>query len=458
MVLGTSSGAGKSVLTAALCASLRRKGVRVAPFKAQNMSNNARVVTGGEIGAAQWFQAMAAGVRPHVDHNPVLLKPEADTRSQVIVLGQVDHELTEMPWRSRTKVLWQAMADAYDRVAAEVDVVVLEGAGSPAEINLSDVDLVNHRMSEHADASVLLVSDIDRGGAFAHLYGTWALVGPAMQPRIRGFVLNKFRGDASLLAPGPEMLEGLTGVPVVGTVPMVDHGLPDEDGADPRPTSAGPLRVRVVRGPAASNLDEWWPLREVSSFAWATQPGDLLDAELVVLPGSKLVAADLDWARTTGMDHAVRAAHHRGVRMLAVCGGIQFLGGAVDDPHGVERAAHGLGVIPASTTFGATKQVRDTTAVFAHDLDGAWAALAGRRITGYEVRFGHTEIGDGARAVLPDGLGFIAGNVLGVYLHGLVEDPDVLEAITGLRPRRTLDDVFSGLADLVDEHLDLSWL
>jgi adenosylcobyric acid synthase len=456
MVQGTSSGAGKSVLTAAICASLHRRGVRVAPFKAQNMSNNARVVDGGEIGAAQWFQALAAGVGPHVDHNPVLLKPEADTRSQVIVLGQVDRHLTDMPWRDRSSHLWDVIAGAYDRVAGSTDVVVLEGAGSPAEINLVDVDLVNHRIAHHADASILLVSDIDRGGSFAHLYGTWALVGDELQRRISGFVLNKFRGDAALLEPGPSMLFERTGVPVIGVVPMVDHGLPDEDGADPRPTTNGPLRVRVVRGPAASNLDEWWPLREVTSFAWATEPGDLVDADLVVLPGSKLIAADLAWARHTGMDAAVHAAHQRGTLMLAVCGGVQFLGGAVNDPHRVEQATVGLGITSGTTVFDATKTVRHADCRFATGLPAPWAALSGQPLSGYEVRYGRTEFASNAVVAIGDGLGFVEGNVLAVYVHGMVENSNILYALTGRQPARPLHAVFDGLADLVDEHLDLS--
>jgi adenosylcobyric acid synthase len=443
MVQGTTSSAGKSLLTAAICASLRRRGVAVAPFKAQNMSNNARVAAGGEIGAAQWFQALAAGVVPSVDHNPVLLKPEADTRSQVVILGRVDRELTEMPWRARTERLWEVMAAAYDRVAVSCDLVVLEGAGSPAEINLADVDLVNGRIAHHADASIMLVSDIDRGGSFAHLYGTWALVDPALRARMKGFVLNRFRGDAALLAPGPQMLADLTGVPTIGVVPMVDHGLPDEDGADPRPTSNGPLRVRVVRGPAASNLDEWWPLRGVTSFAWATSPGDLLDADLIVLPGSKMVAADLAWARRTGMDAAVRDAHSRGTPVF--------------DPHGVETAADGLGLIDAVTTFAADKRVRHAATQFAADLPTPWAALSGVGVDGYEVRYGITTFGS-ARCALPDDLGFVVGNVLAVYVHGLVECPAVLEALTGRRPSRSLAEVFDGLADLVDEHVDLAGL
>ena len=458
MVAGTSSWAGKSLLATALCASLRRRGVRVAPFKAQNMSNNARVVTGGEIGAAQYFQALAAGVEPSTDHNPVLLKPESDTSSQVVVDGQVDWKLSRMPWRERAPHLWGVMADAFDRVASTADVVILEGAGSPAEINLADVDLVNLRMARHAEAELVVVCDIDRGGAFAHLYGTWALLPTEDRHRVRGFILNKFRGDAALLEPGPSQLEALTGVPTLGVVPMVEHGLPDEDGAEPHPRSAGGRRIRAVRGPAASNLDEWWPLLQTSDFRWATGPNDLVDAELVVLPGSKAVASDLDWIRRTGTDRALVAAYERDTPILAVCGGVQILGGDVLDPHGVEAAARGLGLIPATTSFGAAKQVRHRSAAFADSLGEPWSDLAGRTIAGYEIRFGTSSFLAPAVPVLPNGLGFTCGSVLAVYLHGLAEIPAVTTALTGREPTRSLDDVFEGLADLVDHAVDGSWL
>jgi adenosylcobyric acid synthase len=458
MVAGTSSWAGKSLMATALCASLRRRGVRVAPFKAQNMSNNARVVTGGEIGAAQYFQALAAGVAPSTDHNPVLLKPESHTSSQVVVNGQVDWELSRMPWRERAPRLWGAMTDAFDRVATTADVVVLEGAGSPAEINLADVDLVNLRMARHAKAEMVVICDIDHGGAFAHLYGTWALLPAEDRRLIRGFILNKFRGDASLLEPGPSQLEALTGVPTLGVVPMVEHGLPDEDGAEPHPRSAGGKRVRVVRGPAASNLDEWWPLLQTSDFRWATGPHDLADAELIVLPGSKAVATDLDWLRLTGIDQELVAAHKRDTPILAVCGGVQMLGGDVIDPHGVEGAARGLGLIPGTTSLGVAKEVRRRSATFAASLGEPWSDLAGRTIEGYEIRFGRTAYVGPAVSVLPDGLGFTCGNVLATYLHGLVENPEIATSLTGRPPTRSLEDVFDGLADLVDGAIDGAWL
>ncbi|MFM7000403.1 MAG: cobyric acid synthase, partial [Limnohabitans sp.] len=235
MVLGTSSGAGKSWLTTALCRHYARHGLKVAPFKAQNMSNNARVVASahglGEIGSAQYFQALAAKAEPDVRMNPLLLKPEADTRSQVVLLGEVNEVLSNTPWRGRSEKVWPQIAAALDALIAENDVVVIEGAGSPAEINLMDSDIVNLRVARHAKAKCLLVTDIDKGGAFAHLYGTWALLPPEDQKRIQGFVLNKFRGDASLLAPAPAMLQALTGVPTVATLPMWwQHGLPEEDG------------------------------------------------------------------------------------------------------------------------------------------------------------------------------------------------------------------------------------
>ena len=268
MVLGTTSGAGKSWLATALCRYYARQGFKVAPFKAQNMSNNARVVAGpqgawGEIGSAQYFQALAARAVPDVRMNPLLLKPEADTRSQVVLLGQVSEELSAMPWRGRSQRVWPQIAAALDELRAENDVVVIEGAGSPAETNLHASDIVNMRVARHAGARCLLVTDIDRGGAFAHLYGTWALLPEDERALIHGFVLNKFRGDASLLAPAPQHLQERTGVPTVATIPMQwHHGLPEEDGVfDMTPTlgtgvsSLPPEGALAARGGPAAG----WP-------------------------------------------------------------------------------------------------------------------------------------------------------------------------------------------------------
>jgi adenosylcobyric acid synthase len=338
-----------------------------------------------------------------------------------------------------------------------VDVVVLEGAGSPAEVNLADVDIANLRIGRHAQARMMIVCDIDRGGAFAHLYGTWALLTPEDQARVSGFVLNKFRGDPGLLAPGPEILERLTGVPTIGTVPMVDHGLPDEDGADPRPGTGSGRRVRIVRGPAASNLDEWWLLRESSDCRWATRPEHLEDAELVILPGSKLAAADLAWMRATAMDKALIGIHQARVPILAVCGGVQILGHRIEDPHGMEAGGSvpGLGLLPVITILGTEKQVSHVTRRFRPDLGPPWESLAGLEVPGYEIHYGTTEAPSTLEGAFLDGSGLVAGSVLALYLHGLCEDPAVVKALTGQEPARNLADVIDGLADLADDHLDL---
>jgi adenosylcobyric acid synthase len=469
MVQGVSSGAGKSLLTCALCRSLARRGVRVAPFKAQNMSNNARVVEGGEIGTAQWLQAQAAGVAPDVRMNPVLLKPEAETRSQVVVMGKVDHELTRAPWRGRSGRLRPVVEAAYRSLRAEHDVVVLEGAGSPAETNLWADDIVNMAMAEVADAAVVLVADIDRGGAFAHLYGTWALLPERWRGRIAGFVLNKFRGDVTLLDPAPADLEARTGVPTVGVVPWLDHRLPDEEGPSLRSVRrsvgggaatgapAPAVQVALVCGPAASNLDEFARLQQVADVRLVGAGTDLGDVDLVVLPGSKHVAADLAWLRRTGLAEAVVRAAGSGVPVLGVCGGLQALGTSIDDPAGIEAPATGLGVLPVATTFGEAKRTVHTSATFA-ELPEPWGWLSRRPVAGYEIRHGRTlATGDGVSPVLPDGLGFAAGNLLGVYLHGLLEDDEVLAALTGQVPE-PLDAAFDALADAFDDAVDPGWV
>ena len=465
MVLGTTSGAGKSWLATALCRWYARQGLKVAPFKAQNMSNNARVVAGGEIGSAQYFQALAARALPDVRMNPLLLKPERDTHSQVVLLGQVSAELTALPWRGRSERVWPQIAQSLDALRAENDVIVIEGAGSPAEINLMASDIVNLRVARHAQARCLLVTDIDRGGAFAHLYGTWALMPEADRALLAGFVLNRFRGDASLLAPAPQQLESLTGIATVATLPMWwQHGLPEEDGVfDDRSTTNGDVRctIAVVAYPRISNLDEFQPLKNVPGvrLRWARSPADVTDADWVILPGSKHTSGDLAWLRAQGLDRAVAAHAARGGMVLGVCGGLQMLGEALIDPHGIDGNAPGLGLLPLVTVFAPDKTVQRRTATFGV-VGGAWAALEGLRVGGYEIHHGQTAphagmaaAGDLARAAMPDGLAWQngQGNVLGLYLHGLFEDPAVLHALFGAAAP-TFDAVFDGLADFIDLH------
>ena len=499
MVLGTTSGAGKSWLTTALCRYYARQGLKVAPFKAQNMSNNARVVPGpaggyGEIGSAQYLQALAARARPEVRMNPVLLKPEADTRSQVVVLGQVEPELAALPWRERGPRLWPLVAAALDSLRADHDLVVIEGAGSPAEINLMDSDIVNLRVARHADARCLLVTDIDRGGAFAHLYGTWALLPAADRARLAGFVLNRFRGDAALLAPGPGMLCERTGVPTLATLPMWwEHGLPEEDGiAAARPQAANAMfhedadtpahapgralthgatgsgartvssaaTVAIIAGPHISNHDEFQPLCNVPGLrlVWARTPADCASADLIILPGSKQTAADLAWLRGRGLDATIARHADRGGLVLGVCGGLQMLGEALIDLHAIDGNGPGLGLLPLVTAFEPVKTVRPAHARF-DAVQGPWSALSGLACSGYEIHHGQTAQHQGlaaqgnlAREVVP-GLAWqnAAGNVLGLYVHGLFEDPAILHAVFGARAR-DLDTVFDGLADFIAAH------
>ncbi len=526
MVLGTTSGAGKSWLATALCRHYARLGLKVAPFKAQNMSNNARVVAdgalgqGGEIGSAQYFQALAARAVPDVRMNPLLLKPEADTHSQVVLMGQVSAELTAMPWRGRSLQVWPHITQALDALRAENDVVIIEGAGSPAEINLSSSDIVNMRVALHCNAACLLVTDIDRGGAFAHLYGTWALLPENERRLIKGFVLNKFRGDASLLAPAPQILQDLTGIATVATLPMWwQHGLPEEDGVfDERSVASGVVRltIAVIAYPRISNLDEYQPLKNVPGvrLQWVRSPSELAGlqpSDWIILPGSKATSADLAWLRQQGLDAAVARHAGQGGVVLGVCGGLQMLGEALIDLHGIDGNVPGLGLLPLVTVFEADKTVRHSTVRFAEamgedhqDLPGdsqavgaqtgglilskaqksapslssnslgqrsgehvnPWAALANVSFTGYEIHHGQTaqhpamaQAGDVAHAVLPEGLGWqnAAGNVLGIYLHGLFEDPAALQALFAHHlngPVPTLDTVFERLADFINKHFE----
>jgi adenosylcobyric acid synthase len=457
MVQATSSSAGKSLVATALCRALRRRGLRVAPFKAQNMSNNARVVAGGEIGTAQWLQAHAAMVEPEVAMNPVLVKPEGDDRSQVVVRGRADLELSRLPWRARSPRLWPVIEASLRQLLGAYDVVLIEGAGSPAETNLRDTDLANMRTAACAQARVLLLADIDRGGAFAHLYGTWALLPEDERARIAGFALNKFRGDAALLSPAPEDLRRLTGVPTLGVIPWLEHGLPDEDGAaDPAP-AAGRATVAVVRYPMASNLDEFKLLEQVAEVRWAAHAADLDDRDLVILPGSKHVAADLGWLRRSGIADAVVRRARRGQRVLGVCGGLQMLGERVEDEAGVDGAADGLGLLPLRTTYRARKLTEDVDCTF-DALPEPWTALRARSFRGYQIRHGESVTTAPVRAAVAGGLGWACGSVLAVYAHGMLEESRILDALFGATPGRALDAVFEGLADAVETHLDVPFL
>jgi adenosylcobyric acid synthase len=466
MVLGTTSNAGKSWLATALCRYYANLGFKVAPFKAQNMSNNARVVgggiEGGEIGSAQYFQALAARAVPSVQMNPLLLKPEADTHSQVVLLGQVNQTLTDLTWRERSEHVWPHITRALDELMAEHDIVVIEGAGSPAEINLMDSDIVNLRVARYANARCLLVTDIDRGGAFAHLYGTWALMPEADRALIHGFVLNKFRGDAALLAPAPQMLQELTGIPTVATLPMWrEHGLPEEDGMfDDGFAGAWPgddvsrMTIAVVAYPRISNLDEFQPLKNVRGvrLVWVHSAAQLASLEAddwIILPGSKNTTSDLAWLKERGLDIAVCAHAARAGRVLGICGGLQMLGMSLKG----DAETFGLGLLPIETVFAKDKTVKRTRASFGA-LHGAWQALSNVTVTGYEIHHGVTMSGEPIV-----GLAWQSqqGNVLGIYLHGMFEDSAVLQALWGT-DAPSLDSVFDGLAGFLEANTDAGFL
>jgi adenosylcobyric acid synthase len=457
MVCGTTSGAGKSFLATALARWYSRQGLKVAPFKAQNMSNNARVVAGGEMGSAQYFQALAARCVPEVRMNPILLKPESETRSQVILLGQRRDELSAMEWRARAEHLWPTVRGCLEELLAGHDLVIIEGAGSPAEINLRMTDIVNMRVAEAAAAATLIVCDIDRGGAFAHLFGTHQLLSPTQRALVRGFVLNKFRGDMTLLAPGPQMLKTLTGVPTLAVLPMWrEHGLPEEDGMF---DAGSGLSVAVVAYPHISNLDEFAPLKQAPglSLCWAREPRSIAAADILVLPGSKNVAADLAWLRQRGLDAAIAAHVSADKPTLAICGGLQMLGSELTDPHAVEGAARGLGLLPYSTEFQAEKRYRYGRHTLA-PLSGFWGPLSGVAFDAYQIRHGETRAMPAAsasalRVVADDHCGWQHGQTLALYLHGMLESPAVMRALFG-SATPTLDDTLNGLADFVDRHFE----
>jgi adenosylcobyric acid synthase len=468
LVAGTTSDAGKSALVAGLCRALARRGVSVAPFKAQNMSNNSVVTPdGGEIGRAQAMQAHACGLAPSTLFNPVLLKPGSDSSSQVVVLGKVDGTVSARSYYDRKAALLDVVTATLADLRSRYDVVVCEGAGSPAEINLRRSDIANMGLAQAADLPVVVVGDIDRGGVLAHLFGTVAVLDAADQARVAGFVINKFRGDPSLLAPGLDQLRALTGRPTYGVVPWADGlWLDAEDslssvadgvlGRPAPPRGSSWLRVAVVRFPRISNATDAEALACEPGVAvrYVTEPSRLADADLVVLPGSKSTVADLAWLRRTGLADAVAAHARAGRPVLGICGGYQMLGRTIDDPHGVEGgSAAGLGLLDLEIAFDAGKHLGNPTGT-------AW----GVPVRGYEIHHGRVvRSGD---PQLIDGEGSDAGAVLGTHWHGLLENDGfrrlLLERVgrPGFEPAP--DTSFAAarqsqldlLGDLVENHLD----
>ncbi|HEX2987175.1 MAG TPA: cobyric acid synthase [Chloroflexota bacterium] len=483
MVQGTSSSVGKSLLVAGLCRLLHQEGYRVAPFKAQNMALNAAVTPDGlEMGRAQAVQAEAAGIEPSVDMNPILLKPEGDSRCQVVVMGKPQSTLHAREYYRERGRLWETVCSSIERLRSRFDVVLIEGAGSPAEINLRAGDLVNMRVALETHAPVLLAGDIDKGGVFASLVGTMELLAPEERELIRGFVINKFRGDVSLLEPGLRFLESRTGVPVLGVVPYL-RGLlisqEDSAGLEEVATGKGLLDVAVIRLPRISNFDDFDLLgaEPAVGLRFVGRAEKLGRPDLVILPGSKGTVSDLGFLRDTGLDRAISALASTGTPILGVCGGYQMMGERILDPNGMEsgqRETAGLGLLPATTTFATEKRtVRVRARVEA--TDGPFASARGATIDAYEIHMGSTlHRGEtvfsllGGGVPVPDGCIAANGLLMGSYLHGLFENESLRRALVdwlverrGLSPLQHVQSVasrdseYDRLAETLRQSLDL---
>ena len=434
MVQGTMSGAGKSLLCAGLCRVFRQDGWRVAPFKSQNMALNSYVTRQGlEMGRAQVMQAEAAGIQPDVRMNPILIKPSSDTGSQVIVNGEIRGQMTAAEYFRYKKQLIPEVLAAYDSLAAENDLIVIEGAGSPAEINLRADDIVNMGLAELVGAPVLLAGDIDRGGVFAQLYGTVALLQPNERARVKGLIINKFRGDPEILRPGLAQLEELTGIPVLGTVPYLHVDVDDEDSLAPcldKTQVHKAVDIAVIRLPRISNFTDFTPLESHPSLGvrYVDRPDRLGVPDLVILPGTKSTMADLLWLRESGLEAAVRKLASRGTPILGVCGGYQMLGEEIMDLHGAEGALptlRGMGLLPCRTAF---EPEKTRTRVRARVTGGPLEQAA---LDGYEIHMGTTEVRGEPFCLLEDGRedGCRSGNVFGTYLHGLFDSGELTEKL-----------------------------
>jgi adenosylcobyric acid synthase len=434
MIQGCTSDAGKSALVTGLCRVLHRRGIRVAPFKPQNMAlNSAVTIDGGEIGRAQALQAQACGVEPHSDMNPVLLKPSSDTGAQVIIHGRAIHDMQAREYHDYKRSAMSAVLESYERLQQQYEVILVEGAGSPAEINLRDRDIANMGFAEAVDCPVIVIADIDRGGVFAHLHGTLALLSESEQQRIKGFVINRFRGDIRLLQAGLDWLEEKTSKSVLGVLPYL-HGLhlEAEDAIQSQQTMSGAQQLKVIVPvvPRISNHTDFDPLRHHPQvdlqFIGPNQT--IPPADLIILPGSKSVRDGLHWLRQQGWEKTIQRHLRYGGKLLGICGGFQMLGEAIHDPHGIEGAAGsspGLGLLEFSTTLEKEKQL--------HNVHGT-LLLNNAAIQGYEI---HAGISHGAALERPlmrlgernDGAISEDNQIIATYLHGLFESPTACQAL-----------------------------
>ncbi|MBR3671058.1 MAG: cobyric acid synthase [Spirochaetia bacterium] len=426
MIQGTMSNAGKSLLCAALCRIFHQDGYRVAPFKSQNMALNSFITDEGlEMGRAQVVQAEAAGIKPSVLMNPVLLKPTTDVGSQVIVKGEVRSNMSASEYFKYKKQLIPEIMSAYDKLASENDIIVIEGAGSPAEINLKDDDIVNMGLAKMVDAPVLLVGDIDRGGVFAQLYGTVALLEPEERAMIKATVINKFRGDVSILTPGLDMLAKLVKVPCAGVIPYMDVDIDDEDSLSRQLVSGErkEIDIAVISLPRISNFTDFSPFERFSgvSLRYIRNAADLGNPDMIIIPGTKSTIADLKWMRQNGLEAEILKATSRGTPVFGVCGGLQMLGKSISDPFGSEGGGSivGMGLLDIETVFGKEKTRTQVAGSFS-GMTGIFAGLDSLKYRGYEIHMGQSS---GQGAVLQN------GNIYGSYIHGLFDEADIARTI-----------------------------
>lgn len=480
MVQGTMSNAGKSLICAGLCRVFRQDGLRVAPFKSQNMALNSFITCAGlEMGRAQVVQAEAAGLEPDVRMNPILLKPVTNVGSQVIVSGEVRGNMSAAEYFGMKKSLLPEIMRAYESLAAEYDVVVLEGAGSPAEINLKQGDIVNMGMARLAKAPVLLVGDIDRGGVFAQLFGTIALLEPEEQAMVKAIVINKFRGDVELLRPGLAMLEELTKKPVAGVLPMLDVDIDDEDSLSERLTRKrrdAALDIAVIRLPHISNFTDFAALEATPGVGmrYVRRASELGEPDLVILPGTKSTISDLLWLRQSELEAAVKKLAARDTVIFGLCGGYQMLGMSISDPEGTEGGGEmgGMGLLPITTVF-ADEKLRTRVAGRVLAIKGTLAPLSGVSVEGYEIHMGRTTLASDAIPMIQFENGRTDGcqqeNIYGSYLHGFFDAEACREAVLSALCERkgvslevkTFDlkaykeEQYDRLAEGVRKHLDM---
>ncbi len=491
MVQGTGSSVGKSIVTAGLCRVFKQDGHTVAPFKSQNMALNSFITAEGhEMGRAQVVQAEAAGVEPHVSMNPILLKPSTDRKAQVILNGKVHKNMSAVEYHEFKPELIQMIGEIYDGLEQKNDIVVIEGAGSPAEINLRENDLVNMGMAEVADAPVILVGDIDRGGVFASLYGTVKLLAEEEQKRIKGLVINKFRGDVEILKPGLKMIEDLLDIPVLGVLPYADLKIEDEDSLAERfsrqTNSDAAVKVEVLYLPHVSNFTDFNALetQEDVDLRYVMRGESIGEPDVLIIPGSKNTIEDLIYLRKTGVEEQILRAARKGTHVVGICGGYQILGQRLSDPHHTESAVeetNGLGLLPTITVF---EQEKTTTQVEGEIIsaDGDIGKLHGHQISGYEIHMGQTTLLEGAKpfikitkrleasVAVEDGCVSANGRVFGTYIHGIFDDLNFTRAFLNMvRAEKGLGELenqvdsfdafkemeYDKLAALLREHLDM---